>query len=82
MHDLFTFKTQCHKKKPGYINFSMPLAYYKEDSTILKLELVVKNSAVKTKWLCFTSVKFQERNCIFVNFLGVRKFVRRYYSCF
>ena len=42
---------------------------YEENSDILKLELAVKNSAVKTKRLCSTSVGFQGRDYNNVKFL-------------
>ena len=42
---------------------------YEGNSDILKLELAVKNSAIKTKGLCSTSVEFQGRDYNNVNFL-------------
>ena len=35
---------------------------YEKNSDILKLELAVKNSAIKTKGFCSTSVEFQGRD--------------------
>ena len=42
---------------------------YEENSDILKLKLAVKNSAIKTKGLCSTSVEFQGRDYTNVKFL-------------
>ena len=48
---------------------------YEENSDILKLELAVKNLAVKTKGLCSTSVGFQGQDCNNVKFLVLENFL-------
>ena len=45
---------------------------YEENNKILKLELAVKNSTVKTKALCSASVEFQSQN---LKLFVFRKFV-------
>ena len=49
MHDLCTFKTQCHEKKPGCITFSTPLVSYLLDYTRQKISPKSLNIAQQTK---------------------------------
>ena len=49
-----------------------PKLNYEENSDILKLELAVKNLAIKTKGSCSTLVEFQGRDYNNVNFLVLK----------
>ena len=42
MHDLCTFKTQCHEKKSGCITFLTPLVYFLDLVIVLILFLSKK----------------------------------------
>ena len=52
MHDLSTFKTRCHEKKPGCITFCTPLVIEFTYNQIAKYQRNPKNNSIAKNLGC------------------------------